>query len=225
LPALLACEVRVVKGVEQRSVSRRYYQQMMSQFRYVALVFDPTILLCTRNCSPSPQCRALAEPSLGRPRPIPKVRGDLEALQVLHAHNVYDGTRKRGYRHRVRKPVTGGFVRVGCAPGVDAAVRSCCLSAIVLRASSLRFSPRSSRCSHPCGDRWLFCPLRITTHRRFLRSWLLPRRPRSSPVRAAHLVRGLPTFRVRVLVALAPGGRARIRLLSHSLIVLTSCRA
>lgn len=51
-----------------------------------------------------------------------------------------------GSRHGSPVPVSpvvvavlsaGGSVRVGCAPGVDAAVRSCCPSAVVLRASSL----------------------------------------------------------------------------------------
>ncbi len=37
----------------------------------------------------------------------------------------------------------GGSVRVGCASGVDAAVRSCCPSAVVLRASSFPGSPRA----------------------------------------------------------------------------------
>jgi hypothetical protein len=36
-----------------------------------------------------------------------------------------------------------GSVRVGCAPGVDAAVRSCCPSAVVLRASSFPGPPRA----------------------------------------------------------------------------------
>ena len=38
---------------------------------------------------------------------------------------------------------SGGSVRVGCAPGVDAAVRSCCPSAMVLRASSFSGPPRA----------------------------------------------------------------------------------
>lgn len=38
---------------------------------------------------------------------------------------------------------SGGSVRVGCAPGVDAAVRSCCLSAVVLRASFFSGPPRA----------------------------------------------------------------------------------
>lgn len=37
---------------------------------------------------------------------------------------------------------SGGSVRVGCAPGVDAAVRACCPSAVVLRASSFSGPPR-----------------------------------------------------------------------------------
>jgi hypothetical protein len=37
----------------------------------------------------------------------------------------------------------GGSVRVGCAPGVDAAVRSCCPSAVVVRASSFPGPPRA----------------------------------------------------------------------------------
>lgn len=37
----------------------------------------------------------------------------------------------------------GGSVRVGCAPGVDAAVRSCCPSAVVMRASSFPGPPRA----------------------------------------------------------------------------------
>ncbi|TCJ19472.1 hypothetical protein E0L93_04825 [Rubrobacter taiwanensis] len=37
----------------------------------------------------------------------------------------------------------GGSVRVGCAPGVDAAVRSCCISAVVVRASSFSGPPRA----------------------------------------------------------------------------------
>lgn len=37
----------------------------------------------------------------------------------------------------------GGSVRVGCAPGVDAAVRSCCSSAVVVRASSFSGPPRA----------------------------------------------------------------------------------
>lgn len=37
----------------------------------------------------------------------------------------------------------GGSVRVGCAPGVDAAVRSYCPSAVVLRASSFSGPPRA----------------------------------------------------------------------------------
>lgn len=37
----------------------------------------------------------------------------------------------------------GGAVRVGCAPGVDAAVRSCCPSALVLRAASFSGPPRA----------------------------------------------------------------------------------
>jgi NAD(P)H-hydrate repair Nnr-like enzyme with NAD(P)H-hydrate dehydratase domain len=36
-----------------------------------------------------------------------------------------------------------GSVRVGCAPGVDAAVRSCCPSAVVVRASSFPGPPRA----------------------------------------------------------------------------------
>ncbi len=38
---------------------------------------------------------------------------------------------------------SGGSVRVGCAPGVDAAVRSCCPPAEVLRASSFSGPPRA----------------------------------------------------------------------------------
>ncbi len=38
---------------------------------------------------------------------------------------------------------SGGSVRVGCAPGVDAAVRSCCPSAVVLRASAFPGPPRA----------------------------------------------------------------------------------
>ncbi len=38
---------------------------------------------------------------------------------------------------------SGGSVRVGCAPGVDAAVRSCCPAAVVLRASSFSGPPRA----------------------------------------------------------------------------------
>lgn len=37
----------------------------------------------------------------------------------------------------------GGSVRVGCASGAPATVRSCCLSAVVLRASSFSGSPRA----------------------------------------------------------------------------------
>jgi hypothetical protein len=37
---------------------------------------------------------------------------------------------------------SGGSVRVGCAAGVDAIVRSCCPSAIVVRASSFSGPPR-----------------------------------------------------------------------------------
>jgi len=37
----------------------------------------------------------------------------------------------------------GGSVRVGCAPGVDAVVRSCCLLAVVVRASSFPGPPRA----------------------------------------------------------------------------------
>lgn len=37
----------------------------------------------------------------------------------------------------------GGSVRVGCAPGVDAVVRSCCPSAAVVRASSFSGPPRA----------------------------------------------------------------------------------
>lgn len=37
----------------------------------------------------------------------------------------------------------GGSVRVGCASGVDAAVRSCCASAVVVRASSFPGPPRA----------------------------------------------------------------------------------
>jgi hypothetical protein len=37
----------------------------------------------------------------------------------------------------------GGSVRVGCAGGVDAAVRACCPSAVVLRASSFPGPPRA----------------------------------------------------------------------------------
>ena len=37
----------------------------------------------------------------------------------------------------------GGSVHVGCAPGVDSAVRSCCPSAVVLRASSFPGSLRA----------------------------------------------------------------------------------
>ena len=37
----------------------------------------------------------------------------------------------------------GGSVRVGCAPGVDAAVRFCCPSALVLRASAFPGPPRA----------------------------------------------------------------------------------
>ena len=38
---------------------------------------------------------------------------------------------------------SGGSTRVGCAPGVDAAVRSCCPSAVVFWASSFSGSPRT----------------------------------------------------------------------------------
>lgn len=38
---------------------------------------------------------------------------------------------------------SGGDVRVGCAPGVDAAIRSCCTSAVVVRASSFPGPPRA----------------------------------------------------------------------------------
>lgn len=38
---------------------------------------------------------------------------------------------------------SGGSVRVGCAAGVDAAVRSCCPSAMVVRASSFPGPPRA----------------------------------------------------------------------------------
>ncbi len=57
-----------------------------------------------------------------------------------------------GSRHGSPSPVApvvaavlsaGGSVRVGCAPGVDAAVRSCCPSAVVLRASSFPGPPRA----------------------------------------------------------------------------------
>ena len=38
---------------------------------------------------------------------------------------------------------SGGTVRVGCAPGVAAALRSCCPSAMVVRASSFPGPPRA----------------------------------------------------------------------------------
>jgi hypothetical protein len=46
---------------------------------------------------------------------------------------------------------SGGSVRVGCAAGVDAAVRSCCSSAVVVRASSFSGPPGARLAARTCA--------------------------------------------------------------------------
>jgi hypothetical protein len=104
---------------------------------------------------------------------------------------------------------SGGTVRVGCAPGVDAAVRSCCPSAMVVRASSFpgppgaRFAARtravvagaSALCVFPPAGGSLGSSLAVREAlRRGLPVWCAGPRPSAPTSWSSLRLAGIPGF-------------------------------
>lgn len=114
----------------------------------------------------------------------------------------------------------GGSVRVGCASGVDAAVRSCCPSAVVLRASSFPGPPRARLAARTGAVVAGASALCVSTGRRPARPRFLAGPPRGSAARPARLVCRFSPVCLVVLVAAVPGGRAGLRLSTGSFAVL-----